>query len=745
MPDNFVTTKIRPIRKLFIINPNDFETFFEITTVLMCEIDGINNLILQDHKETYNTTTSEFINTFDPDVIINFSDADDEFLSEFFNTETFNSSQKGFNLHKFGSPLFTFTGKPYLLSKDPLLMPKNVFANSEINSSAKSLFHSLNYGFIGKKDYVQLKRSPSIFQDVQINCINNITKSEIDLFNLDTKFNNLSNRIGGAYSSGGSIYAINYNKNRYFDDGEHFFISSHANLDFILYFWNTRCTYSMSKLAWIPLELLTEFNHLINKDSIIVYHSEIEKLKIEKEHPKSTYILASKYFFHGGKERWIHFEHDHYVSLNNDSAMITHPNEKTFSDIGFGGGYSFEIRGLPEFIHPKNHHLGILYNDRPQDRDMFPEYFTRLSHKGVSKYFSHFSPYDTSGITQSFKLPTFKKLLVKQFKSHGFDIKETPKTFILEQLIKLIKGVSESHLICDEKIFNLIIELTPHTRTENLIRKVLPEIHETSHKDDIIAHIGRLKEHGEIITPSTTLTMEDIVSKLKIKVSSDVAYQEKLQLLYDNKIILRGKYFKCEHCSTNIWLPLENLERLNFCIECGNAVNIPIFANGRVQGDYYKLNQLVSRAVDQGQLSTLLLLSYLKKQQYRNFEHISNHEIFKDKALISDIDLCVKIGRKIGICECKSHSAFSESQLTEIIEISKAIKCDFIILSCLLEKNDGRIKETVKRVKETNIKIPVFILTKKELFSESHQVIYKYFEVESRSNEFPHGPIVIGG
>lgn len=745
MPNYLVTTKIRPIRKLFIINENDFPIFFEITKLLMCEIDGLNNLIFQNIESTYCKRNKALIDIFDPDIIINYSNADNHYLSDFFNTETFDSKSKNFNLHKFGSPLFTFTGKPYLVNKDPHLIPSEVLATSTVSTSPKSLFYSFNYGYIDKQDYDRLKHLPSIFHELIINPIENEKNIKDSLFDSDNKFQNITNRIGSAYSTGRSIYSINYNENGHFENGEYLFISSSKNLEFILYFWNTRCVYDHSKLAWIPLELLEELQNAISDESIIVCPSdkEIENLKVK--YPLNKYILASEYYFNGGKERWLNFEHEHYININNDEAIVSHPNDKTFSDIGFGGGYAFEIRGLPEFTYTKKHFLGELYNTRPQDKNFFPEYFTRLSNKGVSKYFSHFSPYATSGITQSFRLPSFNELITKHFIYYEMRLKATSKTFILEQLVKLTKGIEGFHIICEEKIFNLLISLTPRIRTENLIRKTLPEIYKTANEDEIISHIGKLKDAGEIITPSTVLSMENIFSRLNIKSDEFSSYFSRFQSLYENKIILRGKHFKCEHCTARIWLPLEHIERINYCNECGNSINVPIFVNDKVQGDHYKLNKLISRAVDQGQLSTLLLLNYLKKQQYRNFNYIANYEIYRDNILISDIDLCVAIGDKIGICECKSNSGFNDKQIIELINTAKIIECHFIILSCLLDADDEKLKACVEIISSIDMEIPIFILTRKELFNESHQNIYKHFEVDFRTNKFPRGPIVIGG
>ncbi|ATM77272.1 hypothetical protein CRN79_16120 [Serratia fonticola] len=745
MFDSFVTTKIRPIRKTFIINEGDIQAFLLIFNALMSEIDGILNLILPANEHLFSSRNKEFVNRFDPDVILNYSTLNDKEISENFNTLVINSSSQNFNIHKFGSPVFTFSGTPYLATKDPGLMPDKVYASSKIEFMPNSLLLALNYGVLNKKNYVKLKRMPSIFQDVVVSCVNELSDIKETLFDNRVKYHNLTNEIGSAFSSS-DIYEKNYNLERYFNERntKYIFISHPTDLNFILYFWNTRCTYNSIHLAWIPIDFAKECFDIIDENTTIVISSEEDREQIASTFPNNSYIVADKYYFDGNKERWINFEHDQYLTTTSQEKLLTHPNEKTFSDIGFGGGFAFEIRGLSEFFYPKTHFLGKEFSDNLADPVAFPEYFTRLSNKGLSIYFSHFRPYKTSGITQSFKLPTFEVLLKKHFSHFHLIINQTPKTYILEQLINIMGGISESHLICEEKIFDLLISLTPHTRTKKLIQKALPEVGNHTSQDELVSYIGTLKERGEISLPSTIITMENIVSKLGFKLDQRIEISKKLQSLYDKKILLRGKNFKCEHCSATLWFPLDSFQRINHCVECGNQINIPIFIDGVVQSDHYKLNQLVSRAVDQGQLSTLLLIHYIYIQGYTRFNYESNYEIFENGNLISDIDLFIKIGKKLGLCECKSNSSFSEKQIDDLINTSQTINCDFIILSCLLDKSDFRIKNTVEYLKIKKIEIPVFIVTKDELFNNKPQRIFKYFEIDLRTSEHFKGPIVIG-
>ncbi len=743
MYNSFVTTKVRPIRKLFIIE-DDHEVFLSIFMSLMQDIDGILNLILKSDDLLFSEINKALVDNYDPDVILNYSSLEDKTISEFFNAITYNSKSTNYNLLNFCSPIFTFSSTPYLATKDPTLIPSNVYASSNVEFTAKSLFLALNFGVIDKRNYVHMKRMPSIFQDVTISCIDDANKIKSNIFENKTKYHNLTNALGSAYTSS-SVYDKNHNSKGFFadKDKDYLFISSSSDFNFILYFWNTRNNYNYAKLAWLPLEEVEKHKEIISNDTVLVVSNEKVITKLPSDFSNNEYIVADKYYFPSNKERWINFEHNQYLTDPSDIKTLTHPNEKTFADIGFGGGFAFEIRGLEELSYPKKYFLGDCFSDRLVDNSIFPYYFTRLSNKGLSKYFKHFSPYRTSGITETFKLPSFVNLLNSHFHHYNLTLKQTTKTFILEQLIQLLGGVNNASLISDKKTFDLLVSLTPHTRTERLVQKAFPKLEDNISQDDLISYIGTLKERGDISLSTTIIPLESIENKLKEKSTSPAIYQGKLQKLYNANILLRGKYFQCAHCSAMLWFPLETLQRINHCVECGNMINIPLFDNGKVLNDHYKLNQLVARAVDQGQLATLLLINYINKQGYNHFSYESNYEIFKEAKLISDIDVFVKIGHKLGLCECKSNATFSTKQIDELLKIAALVNCDFIMLSCLLSKDDERIIKTMEYLNGKVLDIPVFIVTGNELFAEKPVRIYKYFEINFGINDFEKGPILL--
>lgn len=171
-------------------------------------------------------------------------------------------------------------------------------------------------------------------------------------------------------------------------------------------------------------------------------------------------------------------------------------------------------------------------------------------------------------------------------------------------------------------------------------------------------------------------------------------------------------------------------------------INIPIANKERQESDYFRLNQLLVRAVDQGQLSTILLINLLSLQRYRAFEYSSNLEVYIGGKLLTDIDLLVKLGKKIGIAECKSTSGFDLKQIDGLIDIASTLKCDFIAFSALIDRNSQELLNLEATLKAKSLKIPAFIFTKESLFNPHAEMIQKHFELR-QSKGFRVGPIII--
>lgn len=745
MRNDYILTKVRPIKKIFIFENNDFQAFEKLFLEIQDEIDVIQNLIFVNDNDLWSQTNKDFVKSSDPDIILNLSTLDDNHLSLHFGIFSVKPITDHYKIGRFGTNLLSFTKLPSIIKRfnKEEDLKFTVLSGSKLENTPESLMACINYGLFENKTKEQLPLS--IFKNLEVEFLTSKEDLINSLFGTDNKFIQLTTEIGdfGGSGHGSSIYEINYNKEGLFQGTQKYiFISKQNDFKTISYFWNTRSYYPNSEIAWIPVDYIEDISAVVDKETtFICFDIEVEN-KIKSLFPNSIISKPSGLHFSSRNERWTFFEHSQMISTVDNEAVILHPAEKSFSDIGSMGAFVLETRGLKEFIYPKKRSIGKLFFPEHHDFAIFENQFQRISELGLSTYVLKVSPLRIEDISELIVLPTFHKVLNHLFEDVGYTIKSTPKSSILEQTINLLGGLNEINIISDKHIFDLLIILTPKVRTENTVKKLLEGAGEKITSDDVLEIIAEIREKGAVNFPSVTLTTQDILAKTTVPRNEKKNLLPILQKLYDQRIFLRGKYFQCQSCSSNLWIQMDQIKRINYCIECSNVVNIPIHLNGKQDSDYFRLNQLIVRAVDQGQLATLLLLNAFYQQKYRTFDYQSNLEVYEGKNLITDIDLLIKIGKKIGIAECKSTSGFTETQVNELIKIASKMQCDFIAFSSLIDPTRKEIKDLVAILNKKSLTIPAFIFTNQSLFNPNSNMIQKHFELRHKE-DFSKGPIIV--
>lgn len=745
MRSDYILTKVRPIKKLFIIENNDYGAFEKLFLEIQDEIDIIQNLIFVNDDDLWSQTNKDFVKRSDPDIILNLSKLDDDLLSLHFGIFSARPDTDYYNIGRFGTNLSSFLKLPSVIKRfnKEEDIEFTVLSASNLENTPESLLACINYGLFETKTKELLPLS--IFKNLKADLLTNKGDLIKNLFNSD-KYIQLTTQIGdfGGSGHGSSIYEINYNREDLFRGKQKYiFISEQNDFKTISYFWNTRSYYPYSKTAWIPVDYIKDISDLVDKETIFICFDIGLENKIKSIYPNSIISKPSGLQFSGRNERWTFFEHSQVISIVDKEAVILHPAEKSFSDIGAMGAFVLETRGLKEFIYPKRRNIGKLFFPEYHDFALFENQFRRISELGLSTYVLQVSPLRAEDISELIILPTFTQVLNHLLQDVGYVIKTTQKSSILEQTINLLGGLEEIGIICSQHIFKLLITLTPKVRTEQVVKKVLGEAGEKISSDDVLEIIAEIREKGAVNFPSVTLTAEDILAKTSPAKNEKKNLLPVLQKLHDQRIFLRGKNFQCPCCSSNLWIQIDQIKRVNYCIECNNVVNIPIHLNGKQDSDYFRLNQLIVRAVDQGQLATLLLLNCFYQQKSRTFDYQSNLEIYENNKPITDIDLLIKFGKKIGFAECKSTSGFTESQVNELINIASKMQCDFIAFSSLVDSTSNEIKDLVAILDKKALNIPAFIFTNQSLFNPNSNMIQKHFELKRHNEEFLKGPIIV--
>jgi hypothetical protein len=745
MSSQFITTKVRPVQKLFIIEQHDIKAFLRIFSVLQNDIDAPFNPILVNDEDLWTECTQAFVMRSNPDIILNLSQADDDRLSRHFEVFSIKPVTDQYKMERFICPLSSFTRLPAFVEKlnkeESLPGEYQLYSATKLEETPESLFVAINFGYFDENLPETL--GISIFKKVTPEYID-VDEAATKLFEHDTKFAYITTSLGGFNGSGygESIWEINYNKEGHFkSDKRYFFVSSVSDTRAISYFWNTRSYYAYSKCVWVPYELLDNIRLPVENDSVFVCFDPKIKQDLQQRYSDNPFIEPTRLYFEGRNTRWNHLEYTQAITVTNNTVNIVHPVSKTFADFGIAHICVVEMRGLKEFLYPKRHNLGKLFINKSEREHypLFAERFTNINEVGLAKYYLDFSPFQLDDIFLEIRLPLFAEVLEHFFEDAGYKIQSTVKTQVLEQTINLFGGASQLNVLTNEDLFNLLVKLTPKERTEKITQSLQPLLQVTP--EDILLLISEIRESGAINFPPVILTLDEMLASIPGKRGEKAPLMTHLQNLYNQRILLRGKNFECEHCKTNLWIEIEAIERINYCTACSNEIHIPISGKTKEASDYFRLNQLVVRAVDQGQLSTMLLIHLLSIQNYRALEYKTNFEILKDEKVFTDVDLFVRTGRRIGVIECKSSAGFTQKQVDDLVIIGQKLKCNFIAFSCLLGSNHSEIKNLETMLLKHQLEIPAFIFTKEILFAPRPRIIEGYFEV-SRRSEFITGPVL---
>lgn len=719
----YVTTRIRPIRKLFIVEPNNFESFKDILMDIANDIELIFNIFLEDNNQLSYPHIQEFVKRHAPDLIFNLSKRDNNEIEHIFNIQCISPDNVMTKITRFCTYISFISNTPSLMKKYREDSNDNdVFCSETINTNdILSIISCINFGLYSHDEEDRNLFSDSVFKDINIQKIDSIGTLKECLSVKKESFNRLYNQINPFTTGyGSSIWDIDYSHPKYFQTEQHIFISSCDDLAGIFFFWNMRATYPEGNFFWLAEEALSEFSSSISPTTILISFNENIQKRIKQLGLENEIFTPDRLYFHSTSTEWNFLTHEQTINiLDNESIVVSHPLEKSFSELGMGGACIFEVTGFKEFLYPNYPQLGLLFEPKNFDKQMFSEIFTHLYNNKLITYYLHFDPMQMSNLSIEFRLPNFREVIESIFHTQKYILKQTDKSSILNQLIKILGGIEQTKTICDESIFDLLIKMTPKSRIEK--------------KEKFIQEIN----NGTIELSPVIRSFKDITSLANHK--DKIYIKNLLQHLHDKKLLLRGKHFTCEHCASNIWIPIENIARVNYCTACNNEIDIPI-----LEEDKFRLNQLLIKAIDQGQLSTLILLNFFVKNSGRNVEFLSNQEVYqesKKNIAVTDIDLIVKIGNKIGFAECKSTSPFENKQIDELIKISTQMKCDFMILSSLVCKEESSLKETIDYLNTKNFDIPLFIFTKEILFNPTNINFYSYFE--KRNNQFYKGVIVL--
>ena len=728
-----ITTKARPIKKVCIIDKDDYANLIKIIKMYSSEIGGFLNLIFVNDAELFSENSIEFIKYHDPDIILNFSSCENETLTLNFNTYTIDGKRKDFNQHDLSIHLTALTQIPGFPQKEFERSVKNIYTRLDKESNIKNLIYYVNFGLLDP-DFGNYTEH-SFFENINfINLDSNDNFFEI-LF--DTYKENLAfvNGILSLCTESVDIWHVNHNKKSYYNKEPTVIFGSNKNIKSIVYFWNMRATYTHNTNVWLPLELFDKYkDHLTKFTNFCIFQEKDYKdfkAKIKEVNNKISEIDNTKYFFDSERYDWELFQHAQNVSVINKRLTLIHPPDKLFSSY-FNLNIVLEVRGLNELYLPKSFKLGRLFKS--------PRTFSRIS---PSKLMYDFSSVEARApYIDELNIPDSKAIFEAIFEEHGLKLKNTPKSQLTDQLINNLGGYEELNIVSDKDIYDLLVKLTPK-RIQRIIEEVTKDLNEYAGiSEDQIKEIFE-KKIDHINTLSSNIIVEaDNLRNMLPKVYNKKKFYSSVQRLYEMNILLRGKSFNCPLCNSKLWYPLSSIPDKVKCYCCNNFINIPIYIGSKPLNDSFRLNELMVNSVDQGVLPVLLTTNFLFKQQYSGKRFIFDYEVSENSEPLAEIDIIFTLGARIGIAEVKANSGFKNDQVDRLLNIGRKINADIILFSTIKRADSEEVKELFKYIKEKNLNIPAFILTEEVLFAKELVNLNKFFIV-NYENTFQKGPIIV--
>ncbi|MGV3596928.1 MAG: hypothetical protein ACO1PI_03615 [Bacteroidota bacterium] len=176
--------------------------------------------------------------------------------------------------------------------------------------------------------------------------------------------------------------------------------------------------------------------------------------------------------------------------------------------------------------------------------------------------------------------------------------------------------------------------------------------------------------------------------------------EQTLKELCRYKVFLKGFNLKCKKCSSEFWYHINEVGEAIVCKGCYESFELPIEPNFA-----YKLNDLIKNNIYQtktardGNLTVIRTLASINRDSRKSFAYSPQVNLYNDyhsNKPCAEIDvICLSDGKLIiGEAKHKSNLFFEgdKKSLKALVELSKAIYPDKIILSCY-EDTNGKLEK----------------------------------------------------
>jgi hypothetical protein len=733
-----LATRVRPIRKIFIVDEHDISTFKKIIRASSSEIAGVLNLIFSTQADLVNDNTRRFIMEYDPDVIINTADKFDPLpIARMLRTPLICPTELSEARAELSAHLMTWNNVP-LPFRDGIgdqkketvsvLVPAETDSVDGIAVEEADIFAALHLGIVSadfaddlkSSAFDGLKISPATTKEQVLEAANDPNKS-ILLMSLG---------LSSASGHGSSVFAPDDNQRSLFDNKPTLIFGSMQSVSDLSYFWNMRATYPFNRTIFVPLEIIDELNlDYSTFKHFAVTRNCLERLpnNVREQLLHAEQIDASVYYFKLHINWWQSFEESSVAYVDdNGKVVVTHPREKLFSTLGYNLNYALDIMGLAETAFPRSADAGKLFF-KEEDQDSFD--FPRTAKGKITVRVREFNPLQSLSYSRSISLPSPKEVFTVLLAERGIKLTYTAGTDLLQRTIELLGGEPGLSILSNRKIFDLLVRLTPKRLSritkelESALPTELPRIIERE-LAGFIANMPTLPTTGR----HNAADLLGMLGGGKETRPGNLAF---IQDMHNRGMLLRGKSFACPHCHFLLWLPLSRLPEELRCYGCGLSLQIPVDPQTGGQ-DYYRLNELLALSVDQGVLPVALTVSFLQRAQYLSHVGACDLETSRMGGTKAEADLIFAMAGLLGFAEIKADRGFDLIQAERLLRMSKESAADVVLFSTLKSKTSSEVSDLAAFLKERTEILPssVLILTSETLFTGDPKAFWKYLTVQ---------------
>lgn len=183
------------------------------------------------------------------------------------------------------------------------------------------------------------------------------------------------------------------------------------------------------------------------------------------------------------------------------------------------------------------------------------------------------------------------------------------------------------------------------------------------------------------------------------------------------KVFLRGYKLQCPACDLTRWYPAAEFAEAMPCAGCLTLLQPHVEAPFR-----YRLNDLVARGLDQGTMSLMLTVLFLRSLAETSFMYVPGVEVLQTRKM--DVDIVASCDGHLILAECKDLRGGASTQtikdvveqFTSLIKVAHDVGAEIVILSVLQPDAPKDLHTRVSALgKKWKSSIAVHLVTGREL------------------------------